>query len=273
MAPTRSRISPGVRWLLLMSGIVFVVQHLVDFRAGGAFTVALGLSRHGFLGEAHLWQVITYIFLHGGFFHILMNMLVLFVFGRELEDYLGTDRFLYLYMACGIVAGLGWLMISGAGPAVCIGASGAVFGIAAAYAALNPNRVLTLLIFPLPIPVKMKARTMIIVFGAATMVFLFFDQGNIAHAAHLAGGLVGYFYGRRAKPKMRVMASPEATPWQSARWPQDAEEDGMLRTEEAPEPPEAHEINTILEKIKSEGIGSLSRRERATLEAASRKGR
>jgi len=62
-----------------------------------------------------------------------------------LEDYLGTDRFLYLYMACGIVAGLGWLMISGAGPAVCIGASGAVFGIAAAYAALNPNRVLTLL--------------------------------------------------------------------------------------------------------------------------------
>ena len=284
-ALSRSQMPSGVRWLLLVTVISFILQHLIDFRTNGTVTRTLGLSRDGFLGHAHLWQIVTYIFLHGGydgpsrflllpFLHIFMNMFVLVMFGREVENYLGTERFLYFYIGCGVVAGLGWLMISGAGsslmgglgPPVCIGASGAVCGTVAAFSALYPKREV-MLIF---LPIRMTMRTMILIMGGITIVLIFFDTGNVAHAAHLAGGLAGYFYGRRAKPNLRVMSTPETPNWQSSQWTDVEEEHGLLKTEEAPEPPDKQEIDAILEKIQANGIGSLSRQERRTLEEAGR---
>ncbi len=281
---SRGEMTPGVRWLFLATIIAFVFQHLVDFRTQGAVTRTLGLSRDGFLGHAHLWQVITYMFLHGGydgpsrflvlpFLHIAMNMFMLFMFGREMERYLGTERFVYFYLGCGAAAGLGWLMLSGGvSPAlpglpapICIGASGAVCGIFAAFAARYPDREVMLIL----LPIRFTMRTMLIVLAGVTVVLMLAAPGNVAHAAHLAGGLAGYLYGRRAGPA-RAPRKKEAPPgWEVPQWREDPEEDPHLVTEDEPDAPDPREIDSILEKIKEQGIRSLSRHERRLLEEAS----
>ncbi|MCE9615027.1 MAG: rhomboid family intramembrane serine protease [Lentisphaerae bacterium] len=242
---------PAVRAIVLVTVVAFVVQQLGDFRAHGGITMALGLSRDGVLGHGWVWQLVTYMLLHAGFLHILMNMVVLYSFGRDLEAMIGTLRFALLYVASGIVGGIGWLVLSGSGAGLCIGASGAVFGVAAAFAAVDPDRQLSLMIFPIPVPITMKARTMVLAYGACTVLLLLGNFGNIAHAAHLSGGLCGYWYGRRIRSQ-----APRAP------WPPAAPEDAAL---------DPVDVDRILEKIKAEGLGSLTRQERDMLDRASRR--
>jgi len=200
------------------------------------------------------------MFLHGSLGHVLMNMLGLFFFGGDLEAELGLKRFLRLYFGCGIVAGVGWMLISGGSGATCIGASGAVFGVVGAFAALFPRREV-MLIFP---PVAMSASTLALVFGAISLVLLVGGSGEVAHAAHLAGGLAGYAYGC----------------WSRGVWPRvlsnllAKRRRGRLRVldNDADEPPvNPAEVDAILERIKANGIRSLSRKQRRLLERASRK--
>ena len=268
---SRGGVPQGVRWLLIVTIIAFVLQKLIGFNTNDAITRHLSLSYKGIFEQRHLWQLVTYTFLHDDFLHIFMNMLLLFIFGRELELVLGTERFLWLYIGCGVLAGMGWIIISGIGdPTPCIGASGAAFGVAAAFAALNPHRELTLIIFPIPVPVTMKALTMVLIFGAVAMIGLLLDEGNIAHAAHLAGGLAGYVYGHRAShPTGRAARRKTPPPRTQAAWPED-EELSFLEEGKEPEAPDRREIDCILEKIQDQGMESLTRRERKYLDDASR---
>lgn len=235
--------------------------------------MVFGLSRSG-LRSAWLWQPLTYMFLHGGVLHLLFNMIGLFFFGPETERAVGTGRFLALYLGCGILGGMGWVGVSGNPHAVCIGASGAVFGVLGAFAGLFPARPVTLLVF-FVLPVTVKARTLALLLGAANLFSLVMEPGQIAYTAHLVGGAAGYLYGvayfRRLslsparwfadlrwhwlRRRFTVMRPGEGDPLQA---------DGSGADEGSPE-----DVDRILEKIAARGIGSLTPNERDILTRAS----
>ncbi len=138
------------------------------------------------------WQLITYMFLHGGFFHLLLNMFALWMFGVELENTWGQKRFLTYYFICGIGAGLCNLLIAPlfgpVGPTV--GASGSIYGILVAFGYLFPNR--NIYIYGL-IPVKAKYLVIIYMLLELFSVSSGSNDG-IAHFAHLGGGVIGFIY-------------------------------------------------------------------------------
>lgn len=271
-------LTPAVRFLLIANGIVFVLQWIAGFWFIGLFSLSSAGIRHLFL-----WQLVTYMFLHGGFWHILLNMLGLFFFGPETERTLGTRRFVALYLVSGILGGIGWLLLTGNQTGICLGASGAIFGVLGAFAALFPDRPVTLLVF-FVLPVTMRARTLAIGLGLFTLLAMIGQPGHIAYAAHLVGGLAGYGYihfmfqrglsapmwnprqwiygARRAinhlywrwhRRKFKVISSPSA-------WEDDQE-------------PSQQEVNAVLEKISKWGMNHLTRREQDILNRASRRRR
>ncbi|HEY1407121.1 MAG TPA: rhomboid family intramembrane serine protease [Spirochaetota bacterium] len=157
-------------------------------------TVFFGLRPSGIL-HGEVWQIFTYMFLHGSPEHLLFNMYSLFIFGITVEEVWGSRKVLLYYLFCGLGAGvtifLVNLIVHGAGyNGVTIGASGAIFGLLLAFGALFPEAEV-LLFFIIP----MKARTMVIVFGAIELYFeLSGGMGNISHVGHLGGLLFGIIY-------------------------------------------------------------------------------
>ena len=162
----RGFITPGVKLLVLICTGVFLVQTLVDIflgvKASSWINHFFGLVALGPVPGLRLWQPFTYIFLHGGLLHLLMNMLFLWMFGRELELVWGKKRFLNFFFLCGVGAGLIEILVKvipmswGHMPSdiPTIGASGAIFGILMANAILFPDRRIWL--FPLPVTIPMR---------------------------------------------------------------------------------------------------------------------
>lgn len=141
-------------------------------------------------GRFHVWQLVSYMFLHGGWSHIFFNMFALWMFGRQLEYDLGPRRFLTFYMITGIGAGIVNLIVMylmGDGVAVTVGASGAVYGILLAFGLMHPNERILLLIPPIPL----KAKYFVIIFGVLELFQGFAVDDNVAHFAHLGGMLFG----------------------------------------------------------------------------------
>jgi membrane associated rhomboid family serine protease len=139
------------------------------------------------------WQVLTYAFLHGDLLHLFFNMLGLWMFGSELERLWGARRYL-AFLTAGVLAAAATqllLELLGRG-APMVGASGGIFALLLAYGMLFPNRVIVLLIPPIP----MKARTFVIVFGVIELVMGVYSQrggtDGVAHFAHLGGMVGGY---------------------------------------------------------------------------------
>lgn len=262
-------MTPAVRMLLIATLAVFPVQYLVNARAGGAFNAIFGLSGAGLLGGS-VWQPFTYPFLHGGLWHLLMNLLGLALCGPQVEEVLGRRRFLILYFGAGLAGGLGWILMSGGG-AVCVGASGAVFGILGAFGAMFPDRSITLLLF-FVLPLTMTARTMVLLLAGVSLLGSMTGGGTLAHAAHLFGGLAGYLYGRRIRLGAEVGG---VGGW----WRSIVEKVFARRRRFTVLPmrgqglPDSAEVDRILDKIGSQGLASLTRRERAFLDRASRKAR
>lgn len=267
----------GVKWLIISTIAAFVAQSLIDMMTGGWMTALFGLNRLA-VTQLWLWQFVTYIFLHSlGIWHILFNMLGLYFFGRDIEDLFGTARFVIFYLLCGIVGGIAWLALNPAG--VCIGASGSVFGLLAAYAALFPQNRITFL-FMLIIPISVKARTLAIGLGAITLFLLVVGDRDIAHAAHLAGGVAGYLYGmflRKRKESYLMGGLLAAQPLFGGlfRKMRDYMARRRSRIRELRNDdwvPEKAEVDRILDKISKSGMGSLTNTERRILDQASRNG-
>ena len=138
------------------------------------------------------WQLVTYMFMHGGFGHLFFNMYTLFIFGSVLENVWGTKKFLTFYFVTGIGAALvniGVQYLTGSF-ALTVGASGAIYGILMGYAMLYPDSTLTLL-FP---PVSMKAKWFVLIFAGIELLLGISNNpaDNVAHFAHL-GGLIFAF--------------------------------------------------------------------------------
>lgn len=185
-------ITPAVKALIIASVVVFFLQAVSD----DSFVILFGLVPYLFWHQLYLWQILTYQFLHGGIFHILFNMLTLWMFGCDLERRWGTRFFLKYYMIC--IAGgaiLNVLFLPGQ-TVPSIGASAGIYGILLAYGLLYPDRVVY---FSFLFPIKMKHLVMII--GAISLYSsISASHSGIAHLAHLGGMVVGYVYLRWRNP-------------------------------------------------------------------------
>ncbi len=138
----------------------------------------------------HVWQIITYAFLHGNITHIAFNMLGLWMFGAEIERYVGPRRLLACYFASVVSAALSQLIVPsllGAPPGPTIGASGGVFGLLLAYALMFPNRKVVPLIPPIPMPAWLFAT---LYAGIELFLGVTGSLSGVAHFAHL-GGMIG----------------------------------------------------------------------------------
>ena len=187
------RFPPIVKNLIILNVLVWIAQISLDSQyeittKGALWPVSTPLFRP--------YQIFTTMFLHApaieSFMHILINMFVLYMFGRVLENVWGGKRFLLFYLACGVGASAAHLIMQDimGGMAPAVGASGAIMGVMIAFAYLFPNT--ELLMFPIPFPVKAKWAAVgwvaLDLFGGFGKV-----QGdNIAHFAHLGGALVGF---------------------------------------------------------------------------------
>ena len=180
---------PGVKQLILITGGVYLVQLVFP-----AVTVFLALYPPGVL-SLEVWGLFTYMFLHGGLFHLLMNMFMLYMFGSQLEQVWGRRRFIRYYLLCGVGAGLFALLpLPAFFDARHIGASGAVYGVLLAFGLLFPSAQVYLLgILP------MSARHMVILFGFISLAgsLSATSGGGVSHIAHLGGLVVGYVLLRR----------------------------------------------------------------------------
>ena len=185
-------LPPVTRGLIIANVVVYLLQLMV----GNALIFYLGLwplstaSIYGGMPGFQPWQIVTYGFLHGSPMHIFVNMFALYMFGGQLERLFGPKRFLNLYLASIIAAGLSQLAyaaFTGAEPYPTIGASGGVFGILLAFAMYFPRQTIVLLIPPIPMP----AWLFVTLYGLLEL-FLGVSgmEVNVAHFAHL-GGMVG----------------------------------------------------------------------------------
>jgi membrane associated rhomboid family serine protease len=183
-------LSNGVRTLLFVTVGIWVFQLVAQFLAQARLERLFGLVPYDVTHHLFLWQLGTYLFLHGGFFHILFNMLALWMFGSELESLWGTRRFVRFYFITGVGAAICSTLVAPNSTIPIIGASGAVYGILAAYGILFPDRIL-LLYFVIPI----KAKYFVLILGAlAFWSSLSATGGGVAHIAHLGGMLFGWLY-------------------------------------------------------------------------------
>jgi len=194
-------VSPMVRRIMLVSGGIWLLQFLLAVTVGSNHLAHyFGVSASGVL-SGMIWQPVTYIFLHAprAPFHIVFNMLMLWMFGGELERHWGGTAFLRYYVVCGVGGGI-FAVILGlvAGPAAyyttTIGASGSIFGLIVAYGMIFSERViLFMMIFP------MKARTMAMILFGLQVFYLFGQtQSGVSYIGHLGGAITGFLYLKRA---------------------------------------------------------------------------
>ncbi len=260
----------AVAWLIIANVVVFVVDTLSQHAAPRFWATTFGLSWSG-LFRGFLWQPVTYMFCHVDLWpHLLLNMLGLYIFGVEFERAFGRDRFLRFYAVCGLLGGLGYLILSGVMPdyrAVPLrGASGAVYGLLIAAIIFFPHIQVVVVIFPMPIRVFGLIVLGILLLGLLSPGPMQNLGGEVCHIAGAAAG-IGLLYHWRMMPRIRV--GPVA--YGGDTHP-DVNEGAWQRKLEL-EQDEQEEVDRILAKVSESGIQSLTRRERKTLEQATQRQR
>jgi membrane associated rhomboid family serine protease len=207
-------LTPAIKTLLIANTAVFLVQTLVHLFLSPEVELALnkgfGLVPRGVTHGLRLWQPFTYMFLHGGLWHLLINMLFLWMFGGDLERLWGKRRFYLYYFVTGVGAGCINILVKtladphGVGTSLgppTVGASGAIYGILLAAAVVFPDRQVWLIPFPITLPM----RVYVLIMGAIEFFGSLGSGGdNVSHITHLGGILVGYLYLRRGSFLYRV---------------------------------------------------------------------
>ena len=193
-------VSTTLKALIAANVVMFLVTAFVR-----TVVPALGLVPELVLHKFWVWQLATYMFLQGGIFHIVFNMLALWMFGAELERIWGTRDFLKFYFVTGIGAGALTVLFSTlpfsfaqqVQHSIVIGASGAIYGLLLAYALYFPDRPIYMyFVFPIP------AKVFVAIMGAIAFFSSLSETGGTANATHLGGLIVGYLYlkGTRIHP-------------------------------------------------------------------------
>jgi membrane associated rhomboid family serine protease len=239
---------------------VFVAQLFLDAYDPGFVREYLALSDRG-LRSAYGWQFITAAFLHDGPWHLLGNMFLLYLLGRDVESIIGQRQFLFLYLTGTLAGELGHLFLMPESSAL-LAASGGPAAVVVAYAAILPELELTSMIFFL-LPIRLKAKHVGYAAVFLSVLGIIFDRtATVAHSSFLGGCIAGWFYAHllgfgRPSILQRALSQRRA----------EAERHNAMTAEEFI----AQEIDPLLEKISREGMGSLTRAERKLLAKAREK--
>ncbi len=240
-----------VKTLVLINVAVFIIIHI--FRTVAWFII-FGLVPGLVFSRLMLWQLITYLFLHFGLWHLVLNMLMLWMFGSVIENRWGSKRFLYYYLFTGIGAGLCSIVFAYNSSAPVVGASGAIFGLLVAYAMMFPDSVILLFFI---FPMKMKYAAMVLA-GINLLGALSNPGGGIAYIAHLGGGLFGYLYLKNEKIRLILSRYSLASIKDSLRRKRAYKK--RIREKYIDE-----QIDRILDKISAQGIESLTKHDKEIL--------
>jgi membrane associated rhomboid family serine protease len=243
--------SPVVTYLLIANVVLFLASLIPPVKF--FFNGWLAIDTTSGIKILEIWRLITYQFLHAGFWHIIFNMLGLFFLGPTLERHWGSKRFLRFYLMCGTAGGLLYILLSSVhllSMGTLIGASGAILGLIAACAILFPHFVVFIFIFP--VPIRIAAIIFIVMY-----IFNIIAGGANAggDAAHLAGMVMGavYVFSQPALERLRLRRK-------SGAWEKKMTAYRNLQLE----------VDRILEKVHQSGIQSLTRAEKKTLANATR---
>jgi membrane associated rhomboid family serine protease len=240
--------------------VVFVAQLFLDAYEPGFVREYLALSEHG-LRSAYGWQFITAAFLHDGPWHLLGNMFLLYLLGRDVESIIGQRQFLFLYLTGTLAGELGHLFLMPESSAL-LAASGGPAAVVVAYAAILPELELTSMTLFF-VPIRLKAKHLgYAAFSLAVLGIIFDRTAAVAHSSFLGGCIAGWFYAHllgfgRPSILQRALSQRRA----------EAERYHAMTPEEFI----AQEIDPLLEKISREGMGSLTRAERKLLAKAREK--
>jgi len=252
------RITKAVKYLLLANVGVFFLELLWGAELIYIFGLTPALVKKGFI-----WQIFTYMFLHGGLFHILFNMFVLWMFGCDIERAWGTKEFLKYYFITGVGAGFFTFFLSFNSHIPTIGASGAIFGILVAFAMMFPDRPVYLYFL---FPIKAKY---LVVFFAVIEFFASFrhTSDGIGHFAHLGGMVIGYIY---IKSDWRIYSFFRLSRYlgylRELRYRHRMK---MINKKREKDRRLLERVDQILDKINQVGFDNLTKEEKKTLEEAS----
>jgi membrane associated rhomboid family serine protease len=241
-------LGTAVGRIIVANVAMFFLQNLIP-----QLTAYLALTPKLVIERGFVWQIVTYMFLHGGFWHLFFNMLVLWFFGNMVESVWGARRFLRYYIACGIGGAL--LHMALQYNASVVGASGAIFGVYLATAMLFPDAQVYLYFL---IPVKVKY----FVIGLAVLQLAQGISGpsGIAYFAHIGGMLAGLFFFRHDIARRLKFAHGPQRQWKAYV------KEERRRDEEKKE----DNIDSILDKISAKGYDNLTPTEKRILENYSR---
>lgn len=237
--------------LVLANIVVFMLQNLVP-----GLTTVFSLVPRYVVERLWVWQIVTYMFLHGSFGHLFFNMLMLWIFGGAIESAWGPRPFLRYYVFCGIGGALASFVFSF--NALTLGASGAIFGLYLAYALMFPDSTIYLY-FLLPV----KAKYLIAGIALLQLVSGLSGPSGVAYFAHLGGMAAGLVFLREPVVRMLRHRFGARRRWMAARREAERRPD--------PRPPEADNVDSILDKISEKGWENLSATERRILENYSRR--
>jgi membrane associated rhomboid family serine protease len=258
---------------LIIANAVVLLLLMTLFTSRDVFQALQFSPRTAF---THPWTFVSYMFVHANLFHLLANMLMLFVFGTAVESRMGSRNFLTYYLFCGVGAAVFSLLLAGVMPVgAFVGASGAVLGVAVAFAMFWPDA--ELIVFPIPVPIK--ARTLVIGLVALDVIASrLWPNDGIAHLAHVGGALFGYLFFRvqtlsRRSPTQPVKAVERVVMVQSGS------SEPERRTPVTPmrprrridSDPVAAEVDRVLDKISEKGLSSLTPAERRFLDEVAKK--
>ncbi len=249
------QLTPVVKRLLIINISVFLICIIVK-PLGLRIYEWFSVDSTSVLSSLQLWRLISYQFLHDptGAWHIILNMLGLYFLGPTLERFWHGKKFLIFYLLCGVAGGVFYLLLAGAGivsRGILIGASGAILGMLAACAILFPQFIVVLFIFPMPI--RRAAMILTLVYILSIFIGSANAGGDVAHLAGMVAG-AGYVY-LWPKWKNRSRASFGADDWNKK-----FEAYRQLQKE----------VDRILAKVNEKGIASLTKKEKKTLEEATK---
>ncbi len=273
-----------IKWLLISNTLIYLLIWLLGkFTIQGASLGAIIESLFPLYpvgGGFQVWQLFTYMFLHGGPMHLLFNMFALWMFGMELENDWGSKKFFLYYLLCGVGAGISNLFIGPlfgpAGPTV--GASGAIYGVLIAFGMMYPDRPI-FIYFLLPI----RARYFVMMYIALELYAgVMGTADGVAHFAHLGGALVGWIYiliDQKRIPgkalfqhsRMRVVSSKEKSRYGAPYERTNISDAKYYDIRDGEERVNQQRIDEILDKISQSGYQSLSEQEKRVLFEASKK--
>lgn len=281
-------------WLVAALIAGFIIQIIVNSLWSGLtgrLDQTLGLTVRS-LETGRVWTLLTHAFLHSTAFplHLIFNALALYFLGRELQPIMGTPRFLGTLLVATLMGALAWTAThwTNAPTELHLGATAAVYALFTIFACFFPNQQVTfLLFFVMPVTLKPKHVACALA-GFSLLSLLIFEIPDeampfgmaVASSAHLGGMLVGFLYYRFIHDSPWSLGSPDRPEFELPRWmrrtrravpaaeldlPPSAPEPVGVATASAPRNLRA-EIDRILDKINSQGLGSLTPDERRTLD-------